>query len=187
MAIHRAQQIATGVAGALTAGSLLVLALTGCSPAKAGAGGTSAPKTSATTPGAPPATGSAHGQLDGVPSACPSADLVMSKLHQTSLVVHGGDPSTCEYLFKGRKSAPHVLITFNANPGITAAGVKAGLKQGQKDVQTVPGVGDGAFSWATAAGKGLAFFSGDVVCSILAIRPTTTADEAALANAIIAG
>jgi hypothetical protein len=187
MAIHRAHQIATGTACALTAGSLLVLALTGCSPASAGGGGTSTPKTSATTPSAPPATGSAPGKLDGVPSACPSADLVMSNLHLTSLVVSGADPSICEYLFKGSKSAPYVVITFNANPGITAAGVEDGLKKEQKNVQPVPGLADAAFSFAAAPGKGLTFLSGDTICSILSIRPTTTSAEVALANAIIQG
>lgn len=185
MATNRGRQSGTGVAYALTAGSLAVLALAGCSPKNAGTG--AAPRPASTSSAAPTAPAAAPGKLDGVPSACPSADVVMSNLHQTSLVVRGGDPSICEYLYKGNKSAPYVLITFNANPGITAAGVERGLKHGQKDVRPVPGAGDAAFSFAASPGKGLTFLSGDTVCSILTVRPTTTADEVALANAIISG
>jgi hypothetical protein len=191
MAINRALQTATGMTYALTAGSLLVLALTGCSP-KSVAGGAapksaSTPATSAATPSAPPAKESAHGKLDGVPSACPSADVVMSNLHLTSLVVHGADPSICEYLFKGNNSEPYVTITFNANPGITPAGAEKGLKQEQKDVRAVPGLADAAFSFAAPPGQGLTFLSGDTICSILVLRPTTTSAEVALAGAIIQG
>jgi hypothetical protein len=179
------------MACALTAGTLLVVALAGCSP-KSVAGGAapkpaSTPAISAAAPSAPPATQSAHGKLDGVPSACPSADVVMSNLHLTSLVVHSADPSVCEYLFKGNNSAPYVAITFNANPGLIAAKVKASLKLAHRDVQTVPGLADAAFSFAAPPGEGLTFLSGNTICSILVIRPTTTSDVVALANAIISG
>jgi hypothetical protein len=184
MAINRAPKTATA---ALAAGSLVVLALAGCSPKSAGGAAAPAPVSTSAASSAPPVTAPAHGKLDGVPSACPSAAVVMSNLHQTSLVVHGADPSICEYLFKGNKLAPYVTITFNANPGITVAQVKAGLEQGQKDVKVVPGLADAAFSFAAPTGGGLTFLSGDTICSILSIVPTTTADEVALANAIISG
>ncbi len=182
MPVNRAHQTATA---ALAAGSLVVLALAGCSPKSVGGGAAPAPVSTSAASGAPPAT--AHAKLDGVPSACPSAAVVMSNLHQTSLVVHSADPSICEYLFNGSKSAPYVAITFNANPGITVAQVKAGLEQEQKDVKPVPGLADAAFSFAAPPGGGLTFLSGDTICSILSVVPTTTADEVALANAIIRG
>ncbi|HEY3907415.1 MAG TPA: hypothetical protein VGM14_26155 [Streptosporangiaceae bacterium] len=184
MAINRVHQTASAPASLLTAGLLLVVALVGCSPADAGSG-------AKTTPGAGPASAPAtsapaKGRLDGVPAACPSAAVVMSNLHLTSLVV-SGDPSICEYLFKGNKSSPYAAITFNANPGITPAKVKASLKQGQTDVQDVPGLGDAAFSFASDRGKGLTFLSGGTICSIDTTVPTTIAAEVALARAILQG
>ncbi len=184
MAVNRAPKTATA---ALAAGSLAVLALAGCSPKSAAGGTAPAPVSTSAASSAPPAPAPAHGKLDGVPSACPSAALVMSKLHQTSLVVHGADPSFCEYLFKGNKSAPYVTITFNASPRFTVAQVKASVEHGQKVVKVVPGLADVAFSFAAPPGGGLTFLSGDTICSILSIVPTTTADEVALANAIISG
>ncbi len=184
MAINRAPRTATA---ALAAGSLVVLALAGCSPKSAGGGAAPAPASTSAASGAPPVTTPAHGKLDGVPSACPSAAVVMSNLHQTSLVVHGADPSICQYFFKGNKAALYVAITFGANPGITVAQVKAGLEREQKDVKPVPGLADAAFSFGAPPGLGLTFLSGDTICSILSGVPTTTADEVALANAIISG
>ena len=190
MAVNRAHQTATAAASVLTGGLLLVVALTGCSPADAGsgakttpgAGQASAPATSA--PASAPAQ--AQGKLDGVPAACPSAAVVMSSLHLTSLVV-SGDPSLCEYLFKGNKSAPYAAIIFSANPGLTPAKVKASQRQGHSDFQDVPGLGDAAFSFASDRGKGLTFLSGGTICSIDTAVPTTTADEVALARAILQG
>lgn len=111
----------------------------------------------------------------------------MSNLHLTSLVVDGSDPSTCLYLFNGDKASPYAVITFNAGPGMTPATLQSGLTSGQTDVKAVPGLADAAFSFTTDPGRGLTFLSGDTVCSIDTTVPTTTADEVALAKAILAG
>jgi hypothetical protein len=112
----------------------------------------------------------------------------MSALHLASLVVDGADPSMCEYLFKGDKTAPYVLITFNAlPPGLTAATIQSGLASGQTDVKTVAGLGDAAFSFSSSPGLGLTFLSSSTVCSIVTTVPTTTDDEVALAKSILAG
>lgn len=111
----------------------------------------------------------------------------MSSLHLTSLVVDGSDPSLCRYLFNGDKTAPYVLITFNAVPGFTPAMLQSGLTSGQTDVKAVPGLADAAFSFASAPGLGLSFLSGDTVCSIATAVPTATDEELALAKAILVG
>jgi len=193
--MNRARQIAVTAALALTTGSLL--GLTGCkssssgSTAAAGSTGGSTPAarsatTSTTTAGTPPA----QGKLGGVPTACPSADVVMSNLHLSTLVLSSGDPSFCEYLYKGDKSSPSVAITFNAAPpGMTGATLGGVLKDGQRDVAPVSGVADAAFSWKgkEGPGDGLIFLSGTVICSIATTGPVSTADEVALANAILQG
>jgi hypothetical protein len=186
VAVNRAHQTATAAASVLTGGLLLVVALTGCSPADAGSGAKTTPGAGQASAPATSAPAPAQGKLDGVPAACPSAAVVMSSLHLTSLIV-SGDPSLCEYLFKGNKSAPSAAIIFSANPGLTAAKVKASQRQGHSDFQDVPGLGDAAFSFASDRGKGLTFLSGGTICSIDTTVPTTTADEVALARAIIQG
>ncbi len=130
----------------------------------------------------------AKGKLDGVPKTCPSADEVMSNLQLSKLVLDGGDPSMCRYLFNGSKSAPYVVITFNSAPGITPASFEAGLKSGQSDVEAVPGLADAAFTFTgSAGGSGLSFLSGDTISSIFSTVPTTTAGKIALAKSILEG
>jgi hypothetical protein len=195
--MNRARQIAVTAALALTTGSLL--GLTGCkssssgSTAAAGSTGGSTPAatsratsatTSTTTAAAPPA----QGKLDGVPTACPSADAVMSNLHLSTLVLSSGDPSFCEYLYNGDKSSPSVSISFNAAPpGMTGATLGGVLRGGQRDVAPVSGVADAAFSWKAKEGPGggLTLLSGTVICSIATTVAVSTADEVALANAIL--
>jgi hypothetical protein len=101
MATNRAPQVATVAAFTLTIG--FAFALAGCSSAASGSGGGVAAKgSSAPTAATKPAVAApAHGKLDGVPKACPSADDVMSNLNLSTLVVDAPDPSLCQYLFKG--------------------------------------------------------------------------------------
>jgi hypothetical protein len=150
-----------------------------------------ATSTSSPPVGSPPnstATASANGKLDGVPKTCPSADEVMSKLQLSKLVLDGGDPSMCQYLFNGSKTAPYAVITFNSAPGMTPASFEAGLKSGQSGVEAVPGLADDAFTFTgSAGGSGLSFLSGDTVSSIFSTVPTTTAGKIALARSILGG
>jgi hypothetical protein len=192
VAMNRARQVANVAAFALTA--CLALGLAGCKSSGSGSGGgttaggavTSTPTTSTTK--AAPTSAPAQGKLDGVPAACPSADEVMSNLHLSSLTVSGDDPSTCQYLFNGSKSAIYVIVTFNAAPGVTAAAIESGLKTGQSDVEPVSGLADAAFSFkGPAAGEALTFLSGTTICSIATSVSTTTADEVTLAKAILQG
>jgi hypothetical protein len=112
----------------------------------------------------------------------------MSNLQLSKLVLDGGDPSMCRYLFNGSKSAPYVVITFNSAPGITPASFEAGLKSGQSDVEAVPGLADAAFTFTgSAGGSGLSFLSGDTISSIFSTVPTTTAGKIALAKSILEG
>ena len=87
------------------------------------------------------------GKLDGVPKTCPSADEVMSNLQLSKLVLEGGDPSMCQYLFNGSKTTPYAVITFNSSPGMTPASFKASLKSAQSGVEAVPGLADAAFTF----------------------------------------
>jgi hypothetical protein len=150
-----------------------------------------ATSTSSPPVGSPPnstATASANGKLDGVPKTCPSADEVMSKLQLSKLVLDGGDPSLCQYLFNGSKTTPYAVITFNSAPGTTSASFEAGLKSGQSDVEAVSGLADAAFTFkGSVLGSGLSFLSGDTICSIYTAVPTTTADKIVLAKSILAG
>jgi hypothetical protein len=112
----------------------------------------------------------------------------MSNLHLSGLVVDGGDPDFCQYLFNGNKEAPYAVITFGAAHGFTAASLEAGLRQEQTNVVAVPSLADSAFSFAgTAGGIGLSFLSGDIICSIFTTVPTTSAGEIALARLILGG
>jgi hypothetical protein len=129
----------------------------------------------------------AAGKLDGVPKTCPTAAEVMSNLHLISLVVDGSDPSICRYLFNGDKLSPYVAITFNSVPGYTPAQLQSGLTAGQTGVKAVPGLADAAFSFTSDGGLGLSLLSGDTICSIDTTVATTTNEEIALANAILAG
>lgn len=133
--------------------------------------------------------GPAQGKLDGVPKTCPSADEVMSNLHLSMLTVNGADPSSCQYLFKGSKTAPYVVITFNpAPPNFTPASFGTQLKRAQSGVEAVPGLADAAFTFTgSAGGSGLSFLSGGTICSIFSTVPTTAAGKIALAKSIIAG
>ncbi len=148
--------------------------------------GDTAAGSSASAPITNPA-GSSQGTLDGVPKTCPPADEVMSNLHLSSLVLDGGDPSICQYLFNGSQTAPYAVVTFTA-PAITPAAFEAGLKSGQSGVEVVPGLADAAFTFTVSGGgNGLSFLSGSTVCSIVTTVPTTTAGEISLARALLAG
>jgi hypothetical protein len=130
----------------------------------------------------------AKGKLDGVPKTCPSADEVMSNLQLSKLVLDGGDPSMCQYLFKGSKTTPYAVITFNSSPGMTPASFKASLKSAQSGVEAVPGLADAAFTFTgPEGGSGLSFLSGDTISSIFSTVPTTTAGKIALAKSILEG
>lgn len=112
----------------------------------------------------------------------------MSNLHLSSLVVDGGDPSLCQYLFNGDKASPYVVITLNSAPGYTPAMLESGLTQGQSDVKAVSGLADAAFSFTPSGGGGgvgLTFLSGNTICSIATTVPTTVAGEIALAKSIL--
>ena len=200
MAIHRARQITTVATFTLIAG--LTLSLAGCkrsSSADTATGstptaGSTTPAPATTVPGttAPataPAPAPTQGKLTGPPTACPSADDVISNLKLSALVLGSGDPSLCVYDFHGNKQAPYVEITFNAAPGFTPAMLQAGLAGGQKDVKPVSGVADAAFSFTPKEGPGvgLTFLSGTIVCSIVTTVPTTPAGEIALATVILGG
>jgi hypothetical protein len=112
----------------------------------------------------------------------------MSKLQLSKLVLDGGDPSMCRYLFNGSKTTPYAVITFNSAPGITPASFEAGLKSGQSGVEAVPGLADAAFTFTgSAGGSGLSFLSGDTISSIFSTVPTTTAGKIALAKSILEG
>jgi hypothetical protein len=130
----------------------------------------------------------ANGKLDGVPKTCPSADEVMSNLQLSKLVLDGGDPSMCQYLFNGSKTTPYAVITFNSSPGMTPASFKASLKTAQSGVEAVTGLADAAFTFTgPEGGSGLSFLSGDTISSIFSTVPTTTAGKIALAKSILAG
>jgi hypothetical protein len=102
------------------------------------------------------------------------------------LVLHGDDPSTCEYLHNGDQAAPYAVITFSSAPGLTDAAFAAGLKKAQSGVTAVPGLADSAFSFTgSGGGSGLSFISGDTVCSIYSTVPTTTAGKVSLAKSIV--
>jgi hypothetical protein len=194
-------------ASVLTA-SVLSVALTGCQPSSSAAsGGSTAGASSVATTGiesagssattsaaGTPSTASAapaQGKLAGVPSACPSAGEVMSALGLSKLVVHGADPSFCEYLYQGNKADPSVVITFNVAPAdVNPSSLGAALKSAQANVKAVPGLGDAAYSWGSAGAGGsfgLSFLSGGTLCSITTVVPTTLAGRVALARWIIAG
>jgi len=112
----------------------------------------------------------------------------MSNLQLSKLVLDGGDPSMCNYLFNGSKTAPYAVITFNPAPGMTAASFEAGLKSGQSGVEAVPGLADAAFTFKASAGaSGLSFLSGGTICSIFSTVRTTTAGKVALAKSILEG
>ncbi len=116
----------------------------------------------------------------------PSGNDPSSSLKLSKLVLDGGDPSLCQYLFNGSKTAPYAVITFNSAPGITAAAFESGLKKEQSDVKAVPGLADDAFTFTgTTGGSGLSFLSGDTICSIYSTVPTTTAGKIALAKSIL--
>ena len=173
---------------------LIAVSATACSGGSTAATATppAATSTSSASGGSPPnstATAApAKGKLDGVPKTCPSVDEVMSDLQLSKLVLDGGDPSMCRYLFNGSKSAPYVVITFNSAPGITPASFEAGLKSGQSGVEAVPGLADAAFTFTgSAGGSGLSFLSGDTISSIFSTVPTTTAGKIALAKSILEG
>jgi hypothetical protein len=121
-----------------------------------------------------------------VPKTCPSADEVMSNLQLSKLVLDGGDPSMCQYLFNGSKTTPYAVITFNSSPGMTPASFKASLKSAQSGVEAVPGLADAAFTFTgPEGGGGLSFLSGDTISSIFSTVPTTTAGKVALAKSIL--
>jgi hypothetical protein len=172
---------------------LVAVSATACSsgstPTTAAPPATSTSSPSSSSPSNPTATAvPAKGQLDGVPKTCPSADEVMSKLQLSKLVLDGGDPSMCRYLFNGSKTTPYAVITFNSAPGITPASFEAGLKSGQSGVEAVPGLADAAFTFTgSAGGSGLSFLSGDTISSIFSTVPTTTAGKIALAKSILEG
>jgi hypothetical protein len=112
----------------------------------------------------------------------------MSDLQLSKLVLDGGDPSLCQYLFNGSKTTPYAVITFNSAPGTTSASFEAGLKSGQSDVEAVSGLADAAFTFkGSVLGSGLSFLSGDTICSIYSAVPTTTAGKIVLAKSILAG
>jgi hypothetical protein len=179
---------------ALTTSLLLTVALAGCSSSGSGSGGAATAEGGSTTaastkPTAAPAKVDG-GKLAGVPSACPSADEVMTNLHLSSLVVSGGDASLCQYLFNADKASPYVVITFNAVPSFTPAMLESGLTQGQSNVKAVSGLADAAFAFTPSgggAGAGLTFLSGDTVCSIVTTVATTADGEIALARSILQG
>jgi hypothetical protein len=110
----------------------------------------------------------------------------MSNLHLSMLILPGDDPSLCEYLFKGDKSQPHVVITFSSAP-LSAAAFEAGLREAQQNVKVVPGLADAAVTFGYAGSQGLSFLSGNTIVSILATVPTAAGGETALARAILNG
>jgi hypothetical protein len=153
---------------------------------------TAATSTSSPSSSSPPDSAAtavpAKGKLDGVPKTCPPADEVMSNLRLSKLVLDGGDPSMCQYLFNGSKTTPYAVITFNSAPGITPASFEAGLKSAQSGVKADPGLADAAFTFTgSAGGSGLSFLSGDTISSIFSTVPTTTAGKIALAKSILEG
>ena len=88
----------------------------------------------------------------------------------------------------GNQASPVVIITFNASTGLTPASVQQGLVSGQTNVATVADLADAAFSLGGAAGgTGLTFLSGDTVCSIFVVLPTSTGAEVSLARSILGG
>jgi hypothetical protein len=203
MPAFRTALISTSV---LTA-SVLSLALTGCqsssstasggstaeassvATSSAKSAGTSGTTSAAGTPGTASAATPAQGKLASVPKSCPSADEVMSKLGLSKLVVHGADPSFCEYLYQGNNADPYVAITFSAAPpSITPGSFQDQLKQAQSGVKAVAGLADAADTFTgSGGGSGLSFLSGGTICSIVSSVPTTTAGKVALARSIIAG
>jgi len=195
--MNRARRIATVEALALAAGLIATMALAGCrtstsGSANAGSAGTGTPATSTTTPATTttaPATTPAGGKLTALPTSCPTADLVMSNLHLSSLTLSSLDPSLCTYDHDGDKQKPYVAIAFNMAPGFTGAAVKSGLVQNQSRVQAVSGVGDAAFTYSPkeGSGTGTSVLSGGILFSIVTTVPAGASDEIALAKAIIQG
>jgi hypothetical protein len=170
-------------------GLLAAAALTGCS-----AGGL--PGSSSSDPGSERATGSSSAPVTGgsgasftLPTTCPSAADVATKLGTPAYTpkTNGDSTSlTCEYL-TDTQDGP--IIDIEPNHGLTPSTLVSTMSAGgsASNLTSVSGIGDAAVIFSLKGGRVLYVLAGKYTINVTALAGASDSGMESLAKTIISG